>query len=239
MIELSQNFSTDFDAIAAVLQSDYSGLPIAMGRFGDGEYAILRNMAHVAKSDRWRWDGQPHELQQSLHRSLVAGCELSNYYVGISAANHHPRAHDWYKHQLEINGVPMNRVTFASLFIFANYERFLAAVGKLDRFVTVGGSKKCDFQTPRSPLDKSWTLAIQCLAVELRNIDYTDAILVSAGPWASVLVHEYWRITDRCRNRRNTIIDVGSAVDEMIRGRRTRKYHDEANRQRHWVPKFH
>ncbi|HEV3003349.1 MAG TPA: glycosyltransferase, partial [Pirellulales bacterium] len=47
-------------------------------------------------------------------------------------------------------------------------------------------------------------------------------ILVSAGPAACIVVHKYWqRATPE---RRQTIVDVGSAIDELTKGRKTRQY---------------
>lgn len=239
-MNLTQDFAADFDAIADTLKPDYRGRQIAFSRFGDGEYAILRNMTHVAKSDGWKWQGGENgNLRESLFQSLIAGSEMDDYFVGISAVNHHPLAHAWYLEQLKESGVPMQKVTFASLFIFANYDRFLPIIDDLDRFVTVGGSERCDYQTPKTPDDPAWQGVIESLPLEIYvSVDFTDAILVSAGPWASVLIHRYWQITESDAERRQTIIDCGSTLDEKLRGRRTRHYHDSMQPQRQWVPRF-
>ena len=240
-MNLTQDFAADFDSITTTLMPDYAGRPTAFSRFGDGEYAIIQCMAHCAKSDGWHWGGQNHILRYFLANSLTAGSELADYYVGISAANHHPKAHAWYMRELTTYDVPMNRVTFASLFIFSNYERFLSAIksaGGLESFVTIGCTTKHDFRVPRDPRDASWPGVVDELAAELLNIDHCQAILVSAGPWGKVLVHRYWQLTDHNRDRRQTIIDVGSAVDELFRGRRTRRYHDPVHPQRNWIPRM-
>lgn len=240
-MNMTQDFATDFDAIVSTLKPEYSGPPIALSRFGDGEYAIMRCMEHRANSDGWNWHGENHIIRYFLTDSLTAGGELDDYYVGVSAANHHPKAHQWYMRQLTAWEVPTSRVTFASLFIFANYERFLAAIklaGGLVPFVTVGCTAKHDFKVPENPLDAAWPSVIDELAAELMNIDHCQAMLVSAGPWGKVLVHRYWQLTDDNRDRRQTIIDVGSAVDELFRGRRTRRYHDPNHPQRNWIPRM-
>lgn len=237
-MKFTHDFSADFDLLSAVFHPEYRGLPAAFSRFGDGEYAILRNMVHVAKSDGWKWDGRKSEMQDLLLESLVAGSELDDYFVGISAANHHPLAHKWYIEKLNECDVPIEKVTFASLFIFANYDRFLSAIGDIERFVIVGSASKCDYQTPSDPADSEWPHTIVELANELASIDYTDAILVAAGPWSSVLIHRYWQITKNAASRRQSIIDVGSSIAEIIHGRRTRKYQLPSNQQRLWIPAF-
>lgn len=240
MISLTQDFFKDFDLITSALKESYSGQPIAFHRMGDGEYAILRNMTHVAKSDGWKWHGGENgELRDLLFQSLIAGSEIDDYFVGISAVNHHPLAHAWYLEQLNECGVPMQKITFASLFIFANYDRFLPIIDDLDRFVTVGGSERCDYQTPKTPDDPAWPDVIESLPLEIyASVDFTDAILVSAGPWSSALIHRYWKITEGDTERRQTIIDCGSTLDEKLRGRRTRQYHNSMQPQRQWVPRF-
>jgi hypothetical protein len=47
-------------------------------------------------------------------------------------------------------------------------------------------------------------------------------ILVSAGPAACVIVHEYWQRA--VPEQRQVIVDVGSAIDELTKGRKTRQY---------------
>ena len=45
-------------------------------------------------------------------------------------------------------------------------------------------------------------------------------ILVSAGPAAAVIIHKYWTRAAR----KQVIVDVGSAIDEATKGRKTRRY---------------
>lgn len=237
MLEMQQNFTSDFDALAAVLHPDYSGPPISCSRFGDGEYAIMNGMAHCAKSDGWHWGGQDHDLRNLLFQSLTAGSELDNYYVGISAANHHPKAHEWYARKLSKRGVPASRVTFASLFIFANYERFRRL--HLGHCCIIGrGSKDMLCDIPHDPADPAWPKLCEELAAELVESCHPNPILVSAGPWSGPLVLRYWQLTTGKLDQRQTIIDVGSAIDEITRGRRTRRYHDPDHPQRNWIPRM-
>lgn len=131
----SQDFYADFDVAMAGLSPSYSGQPYAFVRYGDGEAAIMRQIAHRAKSDGWRWDGQEHPLRQRLIDSLA--CRLPGYCIGVSAYNHHPYAHEWYLEQLV--DLPPERLTLASLFIFANYERFQDVTTNLANFCVVSG----------------------------------------------------------------------------------------------------
>lgn len=50
--------------------------------------------------------------------------------------------------------------------------------------------------------------------------------LVSAGPASAVIIHKYWQ---RAR-RKQTIVDVGSAIDERLKGCKTRPYQQPGTR---------
>jgi hypothetical protein len=231
---MQQDFTKDFESLTAALHPDYDGKPVCCARFGDGEYAIMRGIAHKAKSDGWEWSGQHHPLRQMLFESLTAGCELDDYFVGVSAANHHPNAHKWYVQQLTAFSVPMDCVTFASLFIFANYERFRDL--DLSHCFVVGNGRGVGYPVPIRPDSRGWDNtcynAASMLAEQIRR-----PIIVSAGPWSSVLIHRYWQRTEGSPHRQ-TIIDVGSALDEQLRGRKTRKYQYAGNPMRGWVPRW-
>ena len=51
-------------------------------------------------------------------------------------------------------------------------------------------------------------------------------ILVSAGPLSAVLIHQYWQRA----THKQIILDVGSALDERTKGRRTRAYQTPGTR---------
>jgi hypothetical protein len=59
-------------------------------------------------------------------------------------------------------------------------------------------------------------------AIVERLLGVERPILLAAGPASCVIAHKYWMRADP--RRRQTIVDVGSAIDELTKGRTTRQY---------------
>ena len=96
-----------------------------------------------------------------------------------------------------------------------NYRRFRQL--DLKPFVTVsnGGG---DFRVPDDLVHGQFD--IDSLVERLLTVD--RPILVAAGPASCIIVHKYWMRAEPAR--RQAIVDVGSAIDERIKGRKTRQY---------------
>jgi 2-polyprenyl-3-methyl-5-hydroxy-6-metoxy-1,4-benzoquinol methylase len=200
-MRFAQDFVTDFD------QFDFFGPPFAFARFGDGERAICAGTPIVSQ-DGWSYDGKDSPLAAELNAALRYG--PPDYYLGISDGCCDKASRDWY---LERINVPLSQVTFANIFVNGNYRRF--------RELDLGGAAivSCrggDFTVPedvlRTPFDSD-ALVERLLAVD-------RPILVSAGPAAAVVIHKYWRRAPR----KQVIVDVGSAIDELTKGCKTRRY---------------
>lgn len=228
---LTQHFSTDFDLLTAGLRKGYRGEPYAFVRFGDGEYAIMRGQRHVAKSDGWiapAGDGKPNHWR--LLGGRLVSClweSLPGFCMGITAHEHHPDCFDW----LIANSMAaVDKTTYAEIFIFANYQRFLAI--DLSDCILVGPN--CGlFDIPRDAVMTGWD---HRSTVDLLIKHAGAPILVAAGPMANIIIHDYWL---RCPpERKRVILDVGSAISSLIHGRRTRSYHKTGHPQRSWTPRF-
>lgn len=223
-----QDFDADFDAVAAALSPEYDGPSFALARYADGEDAIMDGRPHVAKSDHWRFDGEgAFGLAAELHASLT--CDLPGWHVGITAEEHHPQIHG---SLLDEAKVPMDRVTFAELFIFANYRRWRKLSIK-HCFIVAPSEKATIVVHPnavnRHPVEL-YDLAFKLIAWAKRPI------LLAAGPAACVIAHIYWQ---RCPPEdRQVILDVGSALDPFLKGRKTRQYHHPNKPQASWRPKW-
>jgi len=201
-MRFTQDFVTDFD------QFDFWGRPFAFVRFGDGERSICRGMPLV-NCDGWCYDGAASQFAADLNASLTHADP--DYYVGISDGCCDREARDWF---LERVRVPLEQVTFANIFVNGNYRRFRA----LDLSGTVlVSSAGGDFTVPEHLINTDFDL--DGLVDQLLEVD--RPILVAAGPASCVLIHKYWLRP----GPKQTIVDVGSALDEVTRGRRTRGYH--------------
>ena len=228
---LRKDFDADFDALTQGLLPGYSGPPYAFARYADGEAAILRGESHRAKSDGWRVNGRSIPAIQSRLRGSLE-CELEGWRVGVTADSHHPQDHEFL---LGMAGARDQDITFAEIFVFANWKRFKSLDLSACRFIGAGAES----QGARG-------FAIPPDAVEQDGFDTSAAvdwmvagsgpILLAAGPIAKIIAWDYWKATAGGGVRRDVCVDVGSAVSPMLRGRRTRRYHSQASSLNSLVP---
>lgn len=190
--------------------------PVALARFHDGEHHVLLGQPYDARSG-WHVY-RPSWLRDRLRDALAA--DLEDYWVGISPPCDYPRGTAYYR-----GIVRTKRLTFATLFWHSNYPRVrsffagkLAAPG-VRSFATVGCSARCDYSVPANGVAKPWNLD----ELVTRLLQERRPILVAAGPSACVIVHEYWKRADP--STRQTILDIGAALDPILLGRNTRDFH--------------
>lgn len=201
-MRFEQDFVRDLEKI------NFRGAPFAFARFGDGEFALCAGRP-VRASDGWSYAGGPSPFVDKLREALCA--DLQGYYLGISCPCCHEEAHQWYLQQIR---APRERITFATLFVNANYERFRQL--DLSRTVLVA-SRGGDFTVPPDAVNAGFDY--EPLLEDLLKVDRT--ILLAAGPLACILVYEYWRRAQRPQ----VIVDIGSTLDPVLFGRSTRGYH--------------
>lgn len=204
----SQDFIADFE------QFKLDSEPFAFVRFGDGERAIATGKPVSVAPDGWSYDGHVTSFANDLNAALQY--TAPDYYIGISDSCCDRQSHEWYLEQLK---VPLEQVTFANIFVNWNYRRFLQL--DLDNAAIVA-SVDCDFRIPEDIIASNFDL--DHLVTELLPVD--RPIIVAAGPASAIIIHKYWQ---RAINKQ-TILDVGSAIDERTKGRKTRTYHHPGSR---------
>lgn len=221
-IHFVQNFKSDLEQIR------FKGEPYAFVRFGDGERALSTNRP-VRAAARWRYDGSDTPLSRRVKKLVTSN--IPGLYMGISCPCCDNNAHKWY---LETVATPLDRITYANLFVNGNYKRFLEKFNALKRedFFLVSHAHG-DIDVPLNAVCPAWdyTQALEKL------LTVKKTILVAAGPVKCGLIHDYW--TQVAEENRQIIIDVGSALDVIvIHGKATRGYHHPekvtATRICHW-----
>lgn len=234
--KMVQNHKEDFEAIEKVLSKAYEGPPIAFVRFADGELSLMEGTHHKAKSDGWQSEFVHQKWRDGLLSAITNGADDPGWYVGISSTSHHgAKAHAKLR---SLAQVPEDRLTLAELFIFNNY----AAVKDWDlgRFL-VCAQRSADtaphpLHIPKDAILRAWDHK------PLVNylIDQVDdrPILVSGGAAAKLIITDYWRRCTGIGRTPRTIIDIGSAIDPKVRGRRTRMYHNPDHEVSSIVPSF-
>jgi len=202
-MRFTQNFITDFD------QFDFRGEPFAFVRFGDGERAICERRP-IKAQDGWGYDGQHTQFSDDLNASLQFNDP--NYYIGISDACCDAASKEWFLRQIR---APLDQVTFANIFVNWNYRRF-RQLDLSGTFIvaSVGG----DLTVPDDLVTGKYDL--DAIVEQLLRVD--RPMLLAAGPASCIIAHKYWLRADP--RKRQTIVDVGSAIDERTKGARTRQY---------------
>jgi 2-polyprenyl-3-methyl-5-hydroxy-6-metoxy-1,4-benzoquinol methylase len=202
-MRFTQDFERDFDQI------DFTGRkPFAFVRFGDGERSICRGVPITAVQDGWAYDGKQSQFSADLNAALTYSAP--DYYVGISDGCCDQEARDWFLERVQ---VPLQQITFANIFVNGNYRRFK----QLDLSGTaLVSSEGGDFAVPGDLINGAFDF--DGLVERLLRVD--RPILVAAGPASCVIIHKYWLKAVK----KQTIVDVGSALDEKLKGRKTRRY---------------
>ena len=202
MIKFTHNFVEDFNKI--YLKGD----PYALVRLGDGERAFAMHRPLKSGAGEYDYDGSPTQTARKVREVIKAN--MPGFYLGISCPCCDPRAYVWYKSQ---RTCPDYQLTFANIFVNANYQRFL----QLDLKDTVLVScKNGDYTIPEHATNPEWDYTP--LLKELYKVD--KPILVAAGPIKCGLILDYWRKAPK----RQIILDVGSSMDWRIHGKITRHY---------------
>ena len=229
-IEFTRNFRLDLERLFAAVSV---GPPIAFARFADGEAALLRGEHYRAKSDKWETYGHKvPDLVDGMKNALA--CELPGWHVGITAMSHHPIDHDYFMNEVAVD---LDKISFAELFIFGNWERFRTLIEPLDYCVVGCGADTMGKRGYDIPPDATADPAFDIEPVVGWMLQQTRPILLAAGPVAKWLAFEYWWTTHHlCEYQRNSVIDVGSALSPMLRGRKTRHYHDQEHEDAKVIP---
>lgn len=215
--------------------------PSVMYRFGDGELALARGESvgtntQAFRTDRWSAPAQMTLLGTVLRTILNTPEAWAHYGIPCPCCN--PRGHEELAEWLAPFGRPRPNLFPANLFVNANYPRFLDALPKLWRSspVAIVANERAEWPPGRDLRveDSNWLrVPDDCVSVyETKEAEISQnarefaqqlpartLVLSAAGPLSEALLflmHE---------SRPDlTYVDVGSALDESLYGRKTRPF---------------
>lgn len=203
---LALDHRRDFDALLR------SNEPLALVRFGDGEGALLTGKAHVAANDEWTARAGHHWITDDLRASLVRNSP--GYCVGLPP-NCCLREYVVLHEQAR---APLGQRTFATLFLHGNLHRMRELY---ERYKPIVVGNVGQIRVPKRIVESG---CIDLDAIVEQMLQAERPMFVSAGPLANLLIDRYWQ---RQRiERRQTVLDVGSALDVFLTGKPTRYYHE-------------
>ncbi len=215
--EFTQDFATDFELLLGAWTARE---PFAFARFGDGEAAILRERPVPFRVQRptETWDSKniPGRFRAELWDSLRYKDE--GYYVGMQC----PACSDISAKYLRENvSTPLDRQTYAELFCYQNWHRIDRA--KFTDACIVTSSSRPEQEGVDSlliPINAAEILDAADTVEAL--LEVRKPILVAAGPFSNVVIHQYW--TKQLPELRQPIVDIGSALDPWLHDTCTRDY---------------
>jgi hypothetical protein len=223
------NFEDSFTYFSNLINSDQN---FALARYGDGEIALMENQGiprntQAFNQDRWDAPAAPTKLGAKLIESLKH--EEENYYYGIPGKNDSKTAYEY----LTVL-IPSLNITYANLFVNANYQRTKDFFKSLKKSVTLIANKSGDVDALPFDVDIFCPFPDDCVNwwekggdefIEMlcnhATVSNNETVFFSIGPAAEVAIHEMYKI-----NPNNQYVDVGSAIDEWFYGTQTRPYMD-------------
>ena len=194
----------------------------SFSKYADGEYKVLRNEI-ITNCDNWTFNPEYHQLE---HQYLLDSYYYSDseYYIGISCPCCQPESHiQWMR-----DNVKSKNITWANLFVNANYEyfknNFFPEFNNWEGEVTLvaneqGENKKLPFKIDNylpiqigswfNPALEHIINILKEKAIQSNN----QLFLFSGGPLGNILCHQLHLV-----NKNNTYIDIGSTITPWIVG---------------------
>ncbi len=201
---------------------------ISILRFADGERAIMMGKSVTAQEGGWASPNYVSKLGKDLLKSLEINDNRVYYAISCPCCDN--AAYYWYSTRISnIN------ITFANLWINANYTKFIKSFEKLQReaiIITnfraerkkIGNIKILKYYSVGDNCIDFWEKEGERLISEIKK-DFGDKkdllYVVSAGPMSEPIISELFK-----NNPDNCYIDFGSSIDKYYRGKITRPYED-------------
>ena len=210
-----------------------SGEPFAYARYADGEVALMKGVSVGVQSqafqvDRWLAPDQLTKVGSGLLESITH--TEDNYYYAISAHSDNIGDYEFLKSHLKTD-----KLTFANLWINANYQKMKEFYSTLDKSVYLICNHEARAERFPFKVNEIFPFPDNCILYWEEHgedyitqlLDYTsqlsgETIFVSAGPVSEILIDKMYKA-----NPNNQYIDVGSSLGEYIHGYKTRPYMDE------------
>jgi hypothetical protein len=200
-------------------------------RYADGEVMLINGIP-VGKStqayqiDNWYSDGQNTIIGNDLLSTLKT--DNKDFYFAISSKTDNLNDYNFLFNSLNNK----NNITFANLWINANYEKHINNIKNLKRNVVLICNEKCDINNVPFNVSKFIPFPDDCVnfwennktnfsnTIKKVSSEYSDTLfIICCGPLSAVLIKLMFE-----NNENNTYIDFGSSMDEFIHGKKTRPY---------------
>lgn len=219
---MEKTFDKDFNQFLSKLEANKH---FAITRFGDGEM-MLMGKKYVDLMNKgvgeFRYDGSS-QYDKSI-RMLEDSFTFfdPNYYVGVGCPCCVGK--DKADEMKKSSGLSCETLTWANIFVNSNYpytlDKILPLFKEKENSIVLVAHEKSDIrklpwtQDPGRfyPVRSNAWLENLNLIEDLADRDYQDSIfVVCAGPFANILIHQLFK-----KNKNNTYLDFGSALDPQL-----------------------
>jgi len=214
----------------------------AFVRYADGEYSLIKGLkigkdSQAFLMDKFWSDGGPSQIGTDLKESLT-GHYGEHYYYGFASPKEDPAGVAFFLESTEqhcafisysnlwINAFYPTTKALLERMLFVNSSRTVVVANHagLSRLQSEGKGSFLSMQLP-DYVNSIWAgdIRMQLIrnASSLALSVHRHVFFVSGGPMAKVLISYMWN-----SNKNNIYIDFGSAMDETLKGVKTRPYMD-------------
>lgn len=191
----------------------------ALGKFADGEWGAIKGVQFAPANGEW-------EANKNEPAFEIARQELSDalqykhpqYYTAICPC---------YTEAIAFSGQPESNITYANIFVNANYPYYKEHFVKLyqERDIWLVTHKNTDlsnlpFSVERFfPIDyNAWIVNKELPEQILAEKPKGKLFLFAAGSFANILVHKLWQA-----NQDNTYLDIGSTLNPWTQVERLKR----------------
>ena len=223
------NFQETHKFFTDLIESDQN---FALARYQDGEVALMQNRGITRQTQAYQADGWDAPAKATkVGKELIEGLSHteSNYYYGIPGKNDAERLGD-YNYLTSI--ITTKNITYGNLFINANYNKTKTFFNNLKKPVNLIASERGD--TERLPFEVEsfcpfpkdcvnwWEVKGDEFILLMKDFVYeieNELFLIAVGPVTGIIIDKLYQV-----NPNNQYVDVGSALDELFFGVKTRPY---------------
>jgi hypothetical protein len=222
-----EKFDTDFCYYTDLIKSNKN---FAFARYADGEVQLMKGNSVGKNSqaymvDKWMSPNDMTLVGTQLLESLNHSDE--NYHFAISGKNDSIMDYNFLMER-----IPNTNLTFANLWINANYPKMKKFYNELDKEIYLICNYMANKENFPFKVKEIFPFPDDCISYFMEfGEDYITQLLeyitqienktffISAGPVSEILIHRMYTT-----NPNNQYIDVGSSIDEYVHGRMTRPY---------------
>ena len=195
------------------------GDKFALGKFADGEWGAIKGTRFAPANGEWQANGGDPAFvlaRQELINALRY--QHPDYYTAICPC---------YTEAIAFSGQPATNITYANIFVNANYpyykEHFIKLYQKRKVWLVTHKDTQLDclpFPVERFfPIDYNAWIANRTLPEEILAEEPEGKLfLFAAGSFANILVHKLWE-----KNKNNCYLDVGSTLNPWTQVERLKR----------------